>query len=73
MTPEAVIYRYLEAAHRQPLSVEAFVRILSADADLLGRWLNLTGVPAQPDALFRAIEALSQEEIITLAQAQAWA
>ena len=44
LTPEAVIFRYLEAANRQPLSVEAFVRILSADADLLGRWLNLTAL-----------------------------
>ncbi len=73
MTPEAVIFRYLEAAHRQPVSVDAFVRVLSADADLLGRWLNLTHSPAEPDALLRAITALSQEEIVSLAQAQAWA
>ncbi len=73
MTPEAVIYRYLEAAHRQPLSVDAFIRVLSADADLLGRWLNLTHVAAEPDALMGAIAELSQEEIVSLAQAQAWA
>ena len=73
MTPEAVIFRYLEAAHRQPLSVEAFVRILSADADLLGRWLNLTHCAAEPTAFTRAVAALSQDELISLAQAQAWA
>lgn len=73
MTPEAVIFRYLEAAHRQPLSVDAFVRILSADADLLGRWLNLTDCPAEPEALTRAIASLRQDEILNLAQAQAWA
>ncbi len=73
MTPEAVIFRYLEAAHRQPLSVDDFVRVLSADADLLGRWLNLTGVPADPESLGKAIASLSQEEILSLAQAQAWA
>lgn len=73
MTPEAVIFRYLEAAHRQPMSVDAFVRILSADADLLGRWLNLTNCPAEPDALIRAITSLGQDEILSLAQAQAWA
>ena len=73
MTPEAVIFRYLEAAHRQPLSVEAFVRILSADADLLGRWLNLAHCPAEPEALTRAITNLRQDEILSLAQAQAWA
>lgn len=73
MTPEAVIYRYLEAAHRQPLSVEGFVRVLSADADLLGRWLNLTNVAAEPEALVGAVAALSREELVSLAQAQAWA
>ncbi len=73
MTPEAVIFRYLEAAHRQPLSVEAFVRVLSADADLLGRWLNLTHCPADPTALTAAISDLRHDEILSLAQAQAWA
>lgn len=73
MTPEAVIFRYLEAAHRQPLSVEAFVRVLGADADLLGRWLNLTHSPAEPAALIAAISDLGQDEILSLAQAQAWA
>jgi len=73
VTPEAVIFRYLEAAHRQPLSVQALVRVLSADADLLGRWLNLTHCPAEPEALTRAISNLRQEEILSLAQAQAWA
>ncbi|MGE0622719.1 MAG: sensor histidine kinase [Pseudomonadales bacterium] len=73
MTPEAVIYRYLEAAHRQPLSVDGFVRVLSADADLLGRWLTLTNVRAEPEALIAAVAALSPEELISLAQAQAWA
>ncbi|HEY5647214.1 MAG TPA: HAMP domain-containing sensor histidine kinase [Pseudomonadales bacterium] len=73
MTPEAVIYRYLEAAHGQPLSVEGFVRVLSADADLLGRWLTLTNATAEPDALVSAITAMSREETVNLAQAQAWA
>jgi len=73
LTPEAVIFRYLEAAHRQPLSVEAFVRVLSADADLLGRWLNLTNVGAEPDALVEAIMSLAPDELVNLAQAQAWA
>jgi len=73
LTPEAVIFRYLEAANRQPLSVDSFVRILSADADLLGRWLNLTGASADPDQLTGAIASLSPEKIHSLAQAQAWA
>ena len=73
MTPEAVIFRYLEAAHRQPLSVDAFVGILSADADLLGRWLVLTDSPAEPEALQRAVSSLARDEVLSLAQAQAWA
>jgi len=71
VTPEAVIFRYLEAAHRQPMSVDAFVRVLSADADLLGRWLNLTNCPAEPDTFLRIIAELNQDEVLSLAQAQA--
>jgi signal transduction histidine kinase len=73
LTPEAVIFRYLEAANRQPLSVDFFVRILSADADLLGRWLNLLDTPAEPDRLTNAVRELTPEKIHSLAQAQAWA
>ncbi|MFV2089486.1 MAG: sensor histidine kinase [Pseudomonadales bacterium] len=73
LTPEAVIFRYLEAANRQPMSVESFVRVLSADADLLGRWLNLLNVAADPGDLSTAIKTLSSERLHNLAQAQAWA
>ena len=73
MTPEAVIFRYLEAANRQPLSVESFIHVLSADADLLGRWLNVTNVAAEPTLLASAISSLTAEEVASLAQAQAWA
>lgn len=73
MTPEAVIFRYLEAANRQPLSVDAFIRVLGADADLLGRWLNLMDVPAEPARLTEAVADLTPEKIASLAQAQAWA
>jgi signal transduction histidine kinase len=73
LTPEAVIFRYLETANRQPVSVESFVRVLSSDADLLGRWLTLTNVPAEPEALSAAIAELEPEKIRSLAQAQAWA
>jgi len=73
VTPEAVIYRYLEVSSRQPVSVAALVRLLGADADLLGRWLNLLAAPARPDALKAALERLSKDQLRTLAQAQAWA
>lgn len=73
VTPEAVIYRYLEAASRQPFVTDAFVRLLGADADLLGRWLNVLECPADPEALGAAVRRLSLAQLRNLAQAQAWA
>jgi len=73
LTPEAVIFRYLEAADRQPLSVESFIRVLGADADLLGRWLSLTDLAVDPPALARSVANLTSDELHSLAQAQAWA
>lgn len=73
MTPEAVIYRYLEAANQQPFAAADFVRVLGADADLLGRWLNLLECRADPAVLTDVIETLSGEHLRNLAQAQAWA
>jgi len=73
VTPEAVIYRYLETATHRPVAVEPLVRLLGADADLLGRWLNLLACPAEPTALIDRISSLSIEQLRTLAQAQAWA
>ena len=73
MTPEAVIYRYLEAANQQPFAAAEFVRVLGADADLLGRWLNLLECRADPATLTGVIEGLSSEHLRNLAQAQAWA
>jgi len=69
VTPEAVIYRYLEAANQQPFAAADFVRVLGADADLLGRWLNLLECRADPAALTDVIEALSGEHLRNLAQA----
>lgn len=72
MTPEAVIYRYLEVASRQPVSVSNLVGLLGADADLLGRWLNLLACPADPSCLEAELRRLSKAQLRTLAQAQAW-
>lgn len=73
LTPEAVIYRYLEAANQQPFAAAQFVRVLGADADLLGRWLNLLACRADPEALTAALSQLHGEQLRNLAQAQAWA
>ncbi|MEZ5560511.1 MAG: HAMP domain-containing sensor histidine kinase [Pseudomonadales bacterium] len=73
MTPEAVIYRYLETAALDPQDVERFTLLVGCDADLLGRWLRLLRCPAQPDALKSAIGDLEPDRFRDLASAQAWA
>ena len=73
MTPEAVIYRYLEVASRQPFAVDDLVRVLGADADLLGSWLNVLDCAADPAIASRALGRLAPQQLRILAQAQAWA
>lgn len=51
MTPEVVIYRYLEVLQREPVDVAALVRLICTDADLLGRWLTIPQAPADPEIL----------------------
>ncbi|MCB1684292.1 MAG: HAMP domain-containing sensor histidine kinase [Pseudomonadales bacterium] len=73
MTPEAVIYRYLEAASAQPPDIERLQLVLSADADLLGRWLNVLDCPADPDVFSRHLRNISSARLRQIAQVQAWA
>ncbi len=72
MTPDAVIYRYLQLISAEHVDVDALCRLLAADADLLVRWLKLLNVPADVDQLRQHIANLSDEEFDGLAQAQAW-
>ncbi len=73
MTPEAVIYRYLEVASQTSADAGAFVRLLGTDADLLGRWVALLKCPADPAALLESIAKLDEATFTHLAYAQAWA
>ncbi|MCZ6711363.1 MAG: HAMP domain-containing sensor histidine kinase [Gammaproteobacteria bacterium] len=73
MTPEAVIYRYLEAANEAAANAAVFVRLLCTDADLLGRWVALLKCPVDPAALLHGVRALDQATFGHLAYAQAWA
>ena len=59
MTPEAVIYRYLESAAQQPRDPARLALLIGTDADLLGRWLRLLGCPAEPESLAAALGELS--------------
>jgi signal transduction histidine kinase len=73
LTPEAVIYRYLEAANAALADADAFVRLMGTDADLLGRWVALLKCPADPASMLEAINQLDDATFTHLAYAQAWA
>jgi signal transduction histidine kinase len=71
VTPDAVIYRYLQIA--QPdIDIELLCALLSADADLLARWLKVLRVPADATALRLRLSELDSTDLDNLAQAQAW-
>ncbi len=72
VTPDAVIYRYLELISSAGADTAALGKLLSADADLLMRWLKLLEVPASFAALDDALSRLEPEEFTGLAEAQAW-
>ncbi|MBM4206252.1 MAG: hypothetical protein FJ194_19280 [Gammaproteobacteria bacterium] len=69
MTPEVVVYRYLEAVQREPVDVAALTRIICADADFFGIWLNVLRLPADPDLLRQSLSELPAEVLRTLAKA----
>ncbi len=51
VTPDAVIYRYLEIVSAPVLDVDRLFELLCADADLLARWLVLLDIPADASLL----------------------
>ncbi len=73
MTPDAVIYRYLQLAAPSGGDIDQLCLLLSADADLLTRWLKLLDLPADLEALRERIGQLDADEFNGLAQSQAWA
>ncbi len=72
MTPDAVIYRYLQAITPAQFDAGNLCALLSADADLLTRWLKLLHLPADLQVLQQRLEQLDAEEFLSLAEAQAW-
>jgi hypothetical protein len=73
LTPEAVIDKYLEVAGNAPVDRRVFLRLLGADADLLGRWLGLLRCPVDVPALSEALADLDETTFVRLASSQAWA
>lgn len=72
MTPDAVILRYLQIVAPLRCDIEELCLLLSADADLLARWLKLLDIPADLDLLQTHIANLDAHERSALARAQAW-
>jgi len=72
VTPEVVIYRYLEELQAEPVDVAALARLICTDADLLGRWLTILQAPADPEILRQQLAAMSPPLLVALARAQAW-
>lgn len=73
MTPEAVIHRYLQIASDREPDIDLLVALLSADADLLARWLILLQEQTDYQALRARLSELDNQEFHALAEAQAWA
>ena len=72
MTPDAVIFRYLQILSAARLDTVALCDVVCADADLLGRWLQLLQIPAERQTLQGAIDQLSDHELRAIANVQAW-
>ena len=70
MTPDAVIHRYLQLTSQQDVAVDTLCQLLSADADLLARWLKLLNLPAEFDSLRTTMNELTVQQISQLATAQ---
>ena len=72
MTPDAVIYRYLQTISAAKVDIELLCALLSTDADLLTRWLKLLNANANYDDLRSRLEELSKEQFQGISHAQAW-
>lgn len=72
MTPDAVIFRYLQLLLAQRVEVELLCQLICADADLLQRWLKMFDLSTDETALLDALQALDDEDLRNLANVQAW-
>jgi signal transduction histidine kinase len=70
LTPDAVVYRYLEIISHRARDAERLCLLLSADADLLAQWLQLLDSAIDLDDMQAQIRDLDQERFVALAQTQ---
>ncbi len=73
MTPEAVIYRYLELLTPEAREHERLCALIGSDADLLNNWLKIFDLPASWGAFEQALKGLKDSEFASIAAAQAHA
>ena len=71
LTPDAVVYRYLELLSLSELDVDAFCRFVACDADLLNHWLQILDLPVDTDAFNAAMHSLPPGDLRRLAGSQA--
>lgn len=72
VTPDVVIYRYLQIVASTECDTDLLCLLLSTDADLLTQWLKLFNAPADLENLQRQLNELTPAEIGVLTRAQAW-
>jgi signal transduction histidine kinase len=72
VTPDAVLHRYVELVSEDRIDLDALYRVITLDADLLGRWVASLGCAVEPDAVRSALDALSADDLRGLAQGQLW-
>ena len=73
MTPEAVVYRYLDLVATGDLDLESLLGLVMSDADLLGRWLRILDIPVDINLLSSKFSQLTPEELKSVSEAQIWA
>ncbi|MFT7652139.1 MAG: signal transduction histidine kinase [Limisphaerales bacterium] len=73
MTPNAVIFRYLQALSVPEIDEVLLCDLVCSDADLLQRWLRIFEVQTDRHAFLDALRSLSPDDLRNLANVQAWA
>jgi signal transduction histidine kinase len=72
VTPDAVLHRYVELVSGERIDLDALYRVVTMDADLLGRWVASLGCPVEPEAIRASLRALAPDAVRGLMQGQLW-
>jgi signal transduction histidine kinase len=72
VTPDALLHRYVELVMGDRIDLDALYRVITMDADLLGRWVASLGCAVEPKAIHTALHGLGADNLHGLAQGQLW-